>query len=244
LELGWHCPLRQQPKGQLEAEQVGSQLPVLALHAVPVPQALQAAPPTPQAELVGGVTQLPAVLQQPVGHVVALQTGGFDSQVPVVVLQVAPLRHALQEAPLIPQAESDGGVMHLSLRLQQPAAHVVASHFAATGSQVWVVLLQVLPVPQSTQASPLLPQAASVVPGSQVLPEQHPLEQLLAPQVCFTHLPVAGSQTVPVSHALHASPPKPQAAFVGGLTHLPVMESQHPLGHVVESQGLGTHTPS
>jgi hypothetical protein len=62
-------PASQQPFGQ----EVALQAQEPPTHANPVPHAVQAAPPVPHSELVGGFTQV-VPLQQPLGHEVALQT--------------------------------------------------------------------------------------------------------------------------------------------------------------------------
>jgi hypothetical protein len=91
LAYATHAPLLQQPLAHELALQTHAPLEQV----VPVPHALQLAPPVPQVELLD-VRQTPVESQQPLGHEVALQT-----QLPPE--QAWPVAHALQAAPPLPQ---------------------------------------------------------------------------------------------------------------------------------------------
>jgi hypothetical protein len=78
--------------------------------------------------------------------------------------------HAVHAAPPVPQVEIDG-VLHVEPE-QQPVGHVVEQ-------PVQTPALQLLPPPHAAHAAPPEPHATSLLPGSQMLPAQHPLGQLV-----------------------------------------------------------------
>jgi len=131
--------------------------------------------------------------------------------------------------------------------LQQPLGQVVASHTQVPPEQRWPGLHGVPPVPHAqlpelvhrsereshaTQAEPLVPHEPTAAVWH-VVPEQHPVAQLVGVQVaqaCETHGPLQLAQI---------APPLPHAAAVPPGWHVPVADVQHPT-HDVESQ---THIP-
>ncbi len=118
---GTHWPDElQQPCGHDDASH--TQLPV-ALHSVPLPQALHAAPPVPHEVLLSlaYVSQVP-LLQQPL-HI-------EPPQVHCPVTQADPLAHAAHAAPPVPHSDVDWEPwsMHLPVESQQPLGHEAALH--------------------------------------------------------------------------------------------------------------------
>src|ERR1700722_14526374 len=91
-----------------------------------------AAPPVPHVvdDCADWATHWPVALQQPSGQVVALQM-----HVPVV-LQVVPDPHAAHATPPVPHVVTDCTLYssHWPLPLQQPFAHVVGPHPAASAA--------------------------------------------------------------------------------------------------------------
>jgi hypothetical protein len=101
-----------------------------------------------------------------------------------------------------------------------------------------------LPELQTTQLAPAVPQALALVPGAQLPPLTHPVQQLPATHVppvhavpsvagLVWHLPAAQlgcSQGSEAEQLLHATPPWPQAPVpVPALQLVPL---QHPVQHL------------
>ncbi len=96
---------------------------------------------------------------------------------------------------------------------------------------------------------PALPQLIAVLPGSHVLPLQHPLTQLVASHTQLPatqrwppvhaepmpqrHTPLAQLSAVVALHAVHALPPGPHAAVVSPSWH--ALPWQQPVGQLVPS---------
>jgi hypothetical protein len=107
----------QHPLGHDVASQ--THCPVAVLHSWPEGQPAQVAPPVPQEVLDSDAyaSQVPAAVQHPFGHELALHTHR-----PVEVLHVCPVAHAAQAAPPAPQDRTDSLVSGSQvLPLQQPA---------------------------------------------------------------------------------------------------------------------------
>ena len=192
-------------------------------------QAVQVAPPVPQAPADGGWQAFPE--QHPVGHEVALQTHAPPTQAwpaaqagPVPQAQAPPAQpsartesQATQAAPPRPHCEVLGGLQVAPL--QQPASHPRAQpehappvHVSGAGQEV--------------QAPPPLPHCAAVSPGRQVLPLQQPDGQVVESQ---RHAPP--TQAWPAAHAgpvpqRHAPPSQRSAAFTSQAKQVPPPEPQ------------------
>jgi hypothetical protein len=165
-------------------------------------------------------------LQQPCAQEAASQT-----QAPALLHSwpVAQVTHAL---PPTPQLFADD-VWQVPLESQQPFAQVVAlqapqvwlvgSHSCPMGQSPFPVqpqtpLRQRWPsalLVQSTQAPPVVPQAAGALPAAQLVPEQQP--PLQVPLPLAPHRPVqAPLEQVGVKpvHSPHAAPPVPHEELV------------------------------
>lgn len=167
-------------------------------------------------------------LQQPVGHVDELQV-----HCPLLLSHAWFAAHAAQAAPAAPQEalDSDPYASHVPLvpPLQQPAAHVLASHEhmpAATSHR---------PLAQETHAAPPLPhwEPDCDAYGTQTLPLQHPFAHDVASQV---HAPVVLLHSWPVVHAPQAAPAVPHVVLDSDAYGTHVLPLQQPFGHEVESQ--------
>ncbi len=196
------------------------QTPFMQLSA-PMPQAMHAAPPVPQADADGVVHVVP--WQQPLGHDVPLHTHappeqrwpaphagpGPHWQAPLTQESAIVALQATQAEPPVPQADTEG-VVHI-VPWQQPFGHDVPSHAHVPPKQRWpaphagpVPHLQTpltqafAPMPQFTHAAPPVPQAEKVG-VSQVEPEQQP----------FGHELASHTQTPPTQRCpgLHTCPP-------------------------------------
>jgi hypothetical protein len=111
--------------------------------------------------------------------------------------------------------------MHAPFAVQQPS-QFVASH--ASGLHVPVSASQPVPEPQAVHASPPLPHAVRLSPGTHwVPPRQQPSQSLQS--ATGTHCPAA--QVSPLSQRSHASPGMPQVASPGVCTQR--SPSQQPL---------------
>jgi hypothetical protein len=263
----------QQPVGQEVASQMhelpeqrwpGPQAPLAPQEQVPAaeqPSAdfasheVQAAPSVPQVPM-ELAWQAFAAEQQPVGHEVASQT-----QVPLEQrwpgAQAPPLpqaqvpsaaqpsaRFASQETqplPAVAHAAAVGGVVQVDPE-QQPAGQLA-------GVQPLQMPPLQTPGAQDWQAAPPLPQEVSLAPVSQLVPVQHPEQEVEsqthepprqrwpaeqgAPPPHW-HAPVAVQvSALLASQAEQAPPAAPQVASDWGLHVLP---EQQPSGQVVESQ--------
>ena len=125
----------QQPFGHDVASH--TQVPLVASHASPDPQAAHAAPFLPQAAAVA-VTHCPAELQQPLLH----EPPPHEHD---PLLQVWPAAQATQAAPCVPHSAAVVGVTQLSLLSQHPFAQEVA--LQAPVEEPPVPPLPVLPPP-------------------------------------------------------------------------------------------------
>jgi len=199
-------------------------------------QETQGTPPFPQSVLASPERQV-VPSQQP-GQLPGPQVGGGLSQVPAA-LQVLLLAVQLtQGTPPLPHAPSLVPPRHW-VPEQQPE-QLPGPQVGGGLSQVPAAALQVWPLdPQSTQATPPLPQAPSLVPPMHWLPAQQPL-QLPGPQVGGVpeQLLVVVSQVPPVEvQSRHPAPPVPQA-----LSAVPPMHWlfwQQPEAQVVGPQAGG-----
>ncbi len=92
-------------------------------------------------------------------------------------MQVSPLAHCLQVAPLSPQALLVGGLTQAPLESQQPSLQEVASHLLPEQTPAW----HFCSLEQMRQVSPPYPQASLEVPATQDVPAavtlQHPLQE-------------------------------------------------------------------
>jgi hypothetical protein len=201
---GSHVLFRQHPVGH-DAE---SHTHLPPEHTCPLPQAV--APPQ---------VQLP-VAEQP------------SPVVPQLVQLPPPVPHAIDE-----------GVVQV-LFWQQPVGHEVASQthlppehscpvaHAVAPPQVQVPLVEQpsAVAPQLVHEAPAVPQVAEDVGVLHVLPEQHPLGQLVALQPLHAPLP----QVWPVGHVAHVAPAAPHA--LGSVPGWQVLPWQHPVEQEVASQ--------
>jgi hypothetical protein len=134
-------------------------------------------------------------LQQPFGHVTALQTHW------PAPLHSWPVAHAAQAAPLAPHVMfvSFASWMHDPL-LQQPLHE--------PPPQLHVPFVQASPLPQAEHAAPAVPHLPLDCPeyGTQVLPLQQPMGQDVA---SHTHWPVVVLHSWPALHAPQAAPAAP-----------------------------------
>ena len=176
FELVWHVPatpgpLEQQPAGQLAALQTQSPL----TQALPAGQAVHCSPPVPQELFVLGwhVPGLPGPAEQhPAGQLAALQT-----QFPAT--HAFPAGHAVHCSPPVPQFAVVLGRQTPTLPgpfEQHPAGQLssLQTQFPPT---------QVVPVGQTSQVSPPVPQIWSVFPVRQTpWASQQPVGQLAALQ--------------------------------------------------------------
>ena len=195
----------QQP-AQLPGPHVGV-THALPVHTRPVVvHVAHAAPAVPHAVSWLPVAQRPSLRQQPVGQVMALQTGVVTQLPPV---HVEPVPHVEHAAPPRPHAVVSPPVTQRS-PMQQPE-QLVELHDGAPAQrlpvpQVWPVALQ------SAHSEPPVPHVAFCVPPTQLLPTQQP-GHVLALHVAPPQLRVAASQRLPpLAQLVHDLPPMPQAA--------------------------------
>jgi hypothetical protein len=179
--------------------------------------AVQAAPPEPQALVVGGVVQA-FPLQQPVGqevasqaHPVAVQCWPDGQAGPVPQVQ-PPLTQALavtglqarHAPPGVPQADGPGT---LQVEPEQQPGQVLAQPLQTPA-------LQDSPFPQTVQAPPPEPHCAGVVAVMQTLPAQQPVHERPS------HLQLPRSHRCPLEQGgpepqMH--PPAPHLSAVSAL---------------------------
>jgi hypothetical protein len=193
-------------------------------------QGAQALPPLPHEAVLLPVSQIRALSQHPVGHVEALQ--GMAWQMPPPQLSSGgQAEHALPPSPHALVLVPDSQKPEVS---QQPRGHVAALH----GGPLHAPAEQVSPGGHSRHAAAPVPHAAATVPGSH-FPKlsQQPVGQVEALHVAPWHPPAL--QVSPGGHGVHALPPLPQEAVLAPDSQIP--SSQHPVGHVVESQPGGPH---
>ena len=207
-ERGLQVAPEQQPFGQL-VELQPLQCPPVQVW--PAGHAWQAPPPPPHDAAVTSTRQAPCA-QQPVGHevpsqtqVLAMQRWPGEQAVPLPQRQPPDdeqlsdrASQATQVEPALPQVMVER--IEQVTPLQQPAGHEVASQMHAPPTQRWPPA-QAAPAPQpqapvapqlsalvashAAQATPFVPQVASVV-GLQAFPAQQPTGQEVASQ---THAP-------------------------------------------------------
>jgi hypothetical protein len=181
VALQTQVPLEQTAPAPHAAPFPHAQAPVTGSHpsAAVALQAIHAPPPVPQV-LRDGTLQTP-LAQQPLGQDWALHTHAPATQtVPVVQAGLVLQRHSPDEAqmlarvmsqvthaePAVPQAFRPAGEQVVPE--QQPFAQLLAVQPLHTPpEQVWV--------PQFWQVAPPLPQEASAVPATQLVPAQQPL---------------------------------------------------------------------
>jgi hypothetical protein len=224
--------LSQHPLGQLEALHVAPwQDP--ALHMSPGGQGTQALPPLPHAiELLPG-SQTPVMLQQPVGHVAALQGGGW--QVPAG--QLSPGGHAAHRLPPLPHALVLVPISQKPSASQHPVGHVEGSH----GGPLHSPAEQESAGGHGKQAWPPVPHANMLLPGSQFpRPSQQPFGQLEALQVIPWQEPAL--QLSPGGQGMHARPSLPQDVVLLPGSQIPAA-LQQPVGHVAELHGWISQMP-
>lgn len=219
----------QQPVGHVVALQPAPWHAPL-MHPSPGGQATHAFPPLPHEMVLFPSSQTPAVSQQPVGHVEALQGGGRH----VPALQLSPGGHAEHPPPPFPQAPVLVPVSQKPRASQQPVGHEAA--------------LQTGPMQDPAEhesrgghgkhALPPVPHAVWLVPDSH-FPElsQHPFGHVEALQVAPRHAPPA--HVSPAGQAAQATPSLPQAVVLSPDSQVPET-SQHPVGHVDALQGGAT----
>src|SRR5207244_1545148 len=146
--LHTHCPLAHAWPAAHAGFPPHLQLPPEQLSAVEMSQATQAPPPVPHWASEATLQEFPA--QQPLGHDIALQVQAPfthcwlapqgaplpQAHIPAL-LQLSELiaLQALQAAPPVPQAFSDGTV-HMPPE-QQPFGHDTASHTQVPFAQCW-----------------------------------------------------------------------------------------------------------
>jgi hypothetical protein len=205
----------QQPFGQEEALQTQAPAPE---QAVPLGQAVHAAPFVPHVAVDGGAWHCRLPSQHPPAHEEALQ-----AHIPFE--QVWPAAQAVQAAPPMPHVAL-ADVRHMPLASQQPLGQDDELQTQLPPEQAW-------PVAHDLHAAPPVPQ----VPVDEVrhwpLESQQPLGHEAALQ---THAPF--EQVWPVAQAAQLLPPVPQVVFPG-VRHMP-LASQQPLGH---EAALQTHAP-
>ncbi len=221
----------------------------------PAAQPVQLSPPAPHAELEVDVTHVPSLWQQPVGQDAASQVHAwFTHSCPAP--HVGPLPHwhrpdveqlsalvasqATHAAAPLPHADSDA-MLHVA-PAQQPVVHVSAQPEQRPSP------LHVWPDGHAAHVLPPAPHAAFRLPGSHVVPLQHPDGQ---PMASHWHTPLRQcwppTQAAPVPHehapvALHPSevtalqamqdaPAAPHATLVA--VWQCCVASQQPSGHDV-----------
>ncbi len=149
---------------------------------------------------------------------------------------------SVHEPPPVPQAIDEGVVQ--TLFWQQPVGHEVASHthlppvhscpvaHAVAPPQVQLPLAEQPSAvePQLVHEAPAVPQAVEDVGSLQVLPEQHPVGQLVELQPL--HAPLL--QVWPVGHIAHMAPAAPHA--LGSVPGWQVLPWQHPVEQELASQ--------
>jgi hypothetical protein len=168
----------QQPPGHEDALQ--THCPVLVLHAWPEAQPAQLAPAVPHEVLVweAHASHVPLVVQQPLGHEVALHP-----HCPVLVLQAWPDAHALHVAPPAPHEPFDSldGASHVPPAVQQPE-HDAPAHPHDP-------LAQDSPLAHALHAAPPAPHCEPVCEAytRHALPLQQPPGHEVA---LHTHVPV------------------------------------------------------
>jgi hypothetical protein len=121
------------------------------------------------------------------------------------------------------------------LPAQQPFGHVVPLHVAPAHMPV----LQAPPPGQAAQVAPLAPQTLLLwlEYGTQVVPMQQPLPQLVPLQPVEGHMPLV--QAPPLGHAEQVAPPAPHTLLLWLAYGTQVVPMQQPFAQVVESQTAG-----
>jgi hypothetical protein len=144
----------------------------------------------------------------------------------------------LQGLPPVPQALLVFPAAQLPWLSQQPLGQLLALQVELVGVHTW--FLQASLLPQVLQAPPPVPQAASLVPGTQApWAVQHPLAQVVASQVTDLH---CWFSQMPGAQSWQVLPPVPQAPELVPGRHAPL--KQHPLAQVSGPQGLALHAPA
>jgi hypothetical protein len=229
-----HLPaLSQQPVGQLVELHVAPwHEPVT--HVSPTGHTEQDAPPVPHAPLTVPGWQVPSRRsQQPVGHVEALQGGGWQTP----ALQLSPDGHEAHVKPPVPHAPGLVPVSQKPSASQQP----VGQDFGPHATPMQTPVRHESPAGHGTHAEPPTPHAEVLVPDSQrPALSQQPIGQVIGLHVAPTHAPIV--HTSPTGQSAHDSPPMPQAAVLVPSWQVPVV-SQHPVGQVAALQGEGLQVP-
>ena len=229
----WHWPLpSQQPHLQLAGPQLVApwQLPEARSQVLPpAAQSTQLPPPLPQAPSPVPGLHCPAASQQPL-QLPGLQAGGVPWQVLLVASQVWPVAaQSTQPLPPPPQAEEVLPGRHWLLSQHPPPqpdgpqVGVPPLHVPAAPSQVAPKVLQ------STQLTPPMPQVLSLLPATQVLLAQQPLQEP-GPQLggALSQVPLAPLQDLPwAAQSTQATPPLPHRSWVLPWKHC--LLSQQPL---------------
>jgi hypothetical protein len=207
----------QQPFGHVADVQLAFVTQRPAEQACPPPQLEQVPPALPHADVeVPSSHTLP--LQQPVGHVVALQ---LDAVTQRPEEQLCPPPQLVHEPPPLPHADVEVPSSH-TLPLQQPLGHVDAEQLELATHRP---ALHTWPLPHSTHCAPPVPHDVTLGDVSQSPNLQQPVGQVLALHVePPTHW--LSEQRRPSAQALHASPPDPHALSLPPARHTP--SRQHP----------------
>jgi hypothetical protein len=222
----WHLPApSQQPFGHVEALHVdGWHEPMVQVS--PAGHAVHARPPIPHAPVVLPGSQVPALLQQPVGQVAGLHVGWQ-----LWAVHASPGGHAVQLPPPLPHAIVVVPVSQKPSASQHPLGQVAGLHVGPLHTPPE----QVSPGGHGRQAFPPVPQARVLVPGSQ-FPKlsQQPFGQVIALQVAPWQAPPL--HVSPAGHTLHALPPFPHAIVLVPGWQTPAA-LQQPVGQVEALQG-------
>jgi hypothetical protein len=194
----------------LQTASPAAQPHVPAVQASPAAHATQARPPLPHALPVVPARQAPDE-QQPVQELVS------HVHAPLAQRSPAPQLPVWQTPPhpsSAPQAVPEQLGVHPHVPLDPPPPHVKgeahcppAQHACPLPPHAPQLVPHVCPVLHEAQVVPPCPQAALLVPGSHVVPEQHPVHDVGS----HSHTPPA--QCCPVAHdpAAHV-PPQPSSA--------------------------------
>jgi hypothetical protein len=164
---------------------------------------------------------VPAAVQQPFGHDVALQTHA------PALLQVWPAGQVPHIAPPVPHDEPDcaGYSSHLPVEVQQPPGQVLASQVQAP------LVVSHRPLTHAPQAAPAAPHSVPDCEayGTQVLPLQQPFGHEVA---SHTQVPLAVLHSWPAPHGAQALPPVPHDVVDSDAQgwHVP-LDVQQPSGH-------------
>jgi hypothetical protein len=166
--------------------------------------------------------------QQPAGQVAAVQ---------VVVTfwqpwfwQAWPEPQTWQAPPPLPQVCSVVPGTQAPAAVQQPFGQVAVPHWKL--SQTFCAL-HCLPVPQSTQAIPPVPQAAEFVPGMQTPLMQQPVGQVVASQGFLMQTPALQTWSAP-EQVEQVAPFAPHAVVVSPGMHW--LFWQQPVGQLLGPQ--------